>query len=273
MMKFRLVGGTDVDPALADSAPPAGPAVSFTAPYSGLPMVPPRGDGDDMIYRDIERHRAAVDAYNQAVETHCAAEGKVSVREYEALQATSSAAFQDMMLFGRMLAITTAKTRRGLIHQVSYLALQFNDFNEECENGCHNMPEDINGRPWPEVFLKRLAKQLRRMGPELDPAKRRTRAKTEAVAQMGGDEWRKAVDLFISFEEKGMAPHAVKCLRALLTTQSGKAAVTVHRAARRAKGQPVASTGELRTKIDRLDEGDQRYMDGYIQGLIDGQSV
>jgi len=224
-----------------------------------------------MIYRCIERHRAAVDAYNQAVETHCAAEGKVSVREYEALQATSSAAFQDMMLFGRVLAIQTAKTRRGLIHQANYLAAQFNDL-EGCENGCIYMPERINGRPWPEVFLRRLARQLRRMGPELEPAKRSTRAKAgpaEAIPQMGGAEWRKAVGLFISLEAKGIAPEAVKCLQALLTTQPSTSAVI----ARRTKGQPVASTAELRAKIDRLDIIEQRYMDGYIQGLIDGRAV
>jgi len=79
----------------SDSAPDSAPDV---APYSGLPVVPPQ-PGDDRVFHEIERHRAAA-AYNQAVETHCAAEGKVSEEEYEALQAASSAAYQGMMLFG-----------------------------------------------------------------------------------------------------------------------------------------------------------------------------
>jgi hypothetical protein len=196
-----------------------------------------------------------------------------AAQEYKRLQAASSAAYQDMMLFGKCLAIVIARTRRGLIHQANYLAAQFNDL-EGCENGCMYMPERINGRPWPEVFLRRLACRLRRMGPELEPAKRSTRAKAgpaEAIPQMGGDEWRKAVGLFCNLEKKGMVQEAVKCLQTLLMMKPSITVAIVKN--RPPNGQPVVSQEALSAKIDMLDEGNRRYIHGYMQGLIDGRAI
>jgi hypothetical protein len=257
--------------AAADASPPAD-VVSLhggnqpepapdVAPYSGLPIMRPK-PGEDLVFHEIERHRAAVVAYNQAIEAENADE------ENEALQAATSAAYDDVMRFGRFVAITTAKTRRGLICQTSYLASQFNALGD-FENGCTYMPEEINGKPWPLVFLTSLARQLRRMGPELEPAKRSTRAKAETIPQMGRDEWRKAVGLFIGLETKGMASQAVKCLQMLLTMPTSGAAM----AARRGKGVPAVSSAELRAEFDRLDPGDRRYMEGYLQGMVDGRST
>jgi hypothetical protein len=164
------------------------------------------------------------------------------------------------------LAIVTATTRRGLIHQAIYLASQFNDL-EGCENGCMYMPERINGKPWPEVFMKGLARQLRRMGPELEPAK----TSAEAIPQMGGEEWRKAVGLFCNLEKKGMVREAVKCLQALLTLKPSSAVAIVKN--RPPKGHPVVSHEALSAKIDRLDDRNRLYIDGYMQGLIDGRAT
>lgn len=251
------------------------------APDSELPMVDfSTATANDSVLRDIERHRAAVTAYSLAVEAEYAAEGKVSEREYEALQAVTKQAFDDMMLFARMIVLVTARTRRGLIQQTRYLVSQFNAPGS-FENGCTYMPDDVNGKPWPLVFLTRLAKQLRRMGPELEPERKKPKrggllaaskaASAEAVPQMGGDEWRKAVDLFCNLEKRGMVRETVKCLQALLAMKPSAGAARV-------KGRPVSdlavlSERDFSAKLKRLSETDRCYMDGYTQGLIDSRSL
>ncbi len=254
------------------AAPPAEPDTApDIAPYSGLPMVTPQ-PGEDRVFHEIERHRAAVAAYNQAVETHYAAEDKVSEEEYEGLEAASSAACEKMMLFGKCVAIVTATTRRGLIHQANYLAAQFNGL-EGCENGCMYMPERINGKPWPEVFMKGLAKQLRRMGPELEPERKPKRGGLLAASKAASaedDPIVKAVQLLMGLKKKGMVWEAVKCLQALLTLKPSSSVAIVKN--RPPNGHPVVSVAALKAEIDALDGDDRRYMEGYMQGMIDGRA-
>jgi hypothetical protein len=86
-------------------------------------------------------------AYDKAVEAMSAAEGKVSNEEYEALEAATSTAYDDVMLGERALVIVGPKSRQGLIRVAQYLAMQFTDL-VGCHNGCPYMPDDINGKPW-----------------------------------------------------------------------------------------------------------------------------
>jgi hypothetical protein len=99
------------------------------------------------------------------------AEGKVSDDEYFYLQHNTKNAFSNMMLFSRCVILTRPTTRRGLIHQVRYLASQFNDL-AGCKQGCMYLRDDIGEKPWPMAFLQSLAAGLRKMGGELDPATR-----------------------------------------------------------------------------------------------------
>lgn len=132
-----------------------------------------RGDrSDDPIFFEIERHQRAVKAYKKAVDTQSAAEGKVSAEEFAYLQHSTNAAFNEMMLFARCLVIMNAKSRAGLIALAKYLEQQFND-RDGCQNGCMHMPDDINGKLWPHVFVSSLARNLRRMGAEFPEKARR----------------------------------------------------------------------------------------------------
>jgi hypothetical protein len=178
------------------------------------------------------------------------------------------------MLFSRCLAIVTATTRRGLIAQAKYLALQFNDF-EGSGVACKHMPDLINGMPWPSVFLKRLAKQLRRMGPELTPAKPLRIDEVTPQGETSGslDRYREIGSALGGLEAKGMVPQAVRCLQALLTMKPSSGLAIVKSQRRTGAIVSTPSTAELRAKIDRLDEGDRRYMDGYMLGLIDGRGL
>jgi hypothetical protein len=135
-----------------------------------LPIVKP--PYDDYALLHIARHREAVLAYDRAVDAQVAAEGMVSPEEYDYLQAVRQEAFSDMMLMARCLVIARPQTRRGAIHLTRYLASQFNDV-DGCDNGCMYMPDDINGEPWPKVFLRSLADGLRRMGAEFPKIKRK----------------------------------------------------------------------------------------------------
>ncbi len=59
-------------------------------------------------------------------------------------------------------------TRRGLIHQVRYLASQFNAI-KTVEGHCCYLPDEISEKPWQLAFLRSLAAGLRKMAGELDP--------------------------------------------------------------------------------------------------------
>jgi hypothetical protein len=98
------------------------------------------------------------------------AEGKVSDDEYFYLQHNTKDAFSNMMLFSRCVILARPTTRRGLIHQVRYLASQFNDL-VGCKQGRMYLPDDIGEKPWPMAFLQSLAAGVRKMGGGLDAPK------------------------------------------------------------------------------------------------------
>jgi hypothetical protein len=133
----------------------------------GLPLIDPAGE-EDLIFRHIAEHRAAVVHYDRCVDVEQEAEGKVSEDEFSYLQHNTSNAWNEMMHFARCVILARPSTRRGLIHQVRYLVSQFNDL-VGCEQGCMYLPDDIGERPWPMAFLQSLAAGLRKMAGELDP--------------------------------------------------------------------------------------------------------
>jgi hypothetical protein len=182
---LRIVGGTDCKPTEAP-ATPATPTRSRVcaearATYAQSGYVPfrewvcieaPKGN-DDRIFHEIERHLNACITYNNAVEAESAAEDKVSAKQWEAVQAASRVAYDDLMLFARALVIVRPTSRQGLIRVAQYLAGQFN----ERGGGCTYMPNEINGKPWPQVFLGTLALSLRKMGAEFPKEGRTPRSK------------------------------------------------------------------------------------------------
>jgi hypothetical protein len=105
---------------------------------------------DDPIFFEIERHRAALAAYNLAVD-----------REDE----NSGQLCSDMFLMSRCLVLTRPETRRGLIALAKYLEEQF-DMEADCA-GCMSMEDKIGGKLWPQVFMRTLQHALRHMGGEL----------------------------------------------------------------------------------------------------------
>ena len=121
-------------------------------------------------------------AYTASVEAHCAAEGKVSAEEYAYLQAYSSRAFDNMMLMARVLVICGAGSRAGWIALARYLEQQFNEL-EACKNGGMYMPDEVNGKPWPQVLMRTLALALRKMGAEFpEPKRKRTARRSKPSA-------------------------------------------------------------------------------------------
>jgi hypothetical protein len=182
---LRIVGGTDCKPAETKATAPTdsprrprGRQAAYSPCRDWISLKPPQGN-DDPIFHEIERHLNASMAYNRAVEAETAAEGKVSESEYERLQDVTKTAFDDMMLFARALVLVGPKSRQGLMRVARYLALQFND-PVGCQNGCQYMPDEINGHPWPKVFLGALARNLRKMGAEFPekPSRKSAAART-----------------------------------------------------------------------------------------------
>jgi hypothetical protein len=154
----------------------------------GLPVSP----YDDYALLNIARHREAVLAYDRAIDAEM--DENASPEAYDGLTAATAKAYAHLMLMARCLVIVSPQTRRGAIHLAKYLASQFNDL-VDCKNGCVYLPDEINGRPWPEVFLKSLARGLRSMGAEFPKMKRkrgrpsgaderRSLALQEAIAQI-----------------------------------------------------------------------------------------
>lgn len=95
------------------------------------------------------------------------AEGKVPEAEHFHLQNNSRNAFELMMLHARGLILCRPTTRRGLIHQVRYLAAQFTD-PEGCASGGWALPDTIgeDEAPWQLAFLRSLGAGLRKMAGE-----------------------------------------------------------------------------------------------------------
>jgi hypothetical protein len=119
--------------------------------------APSRTDYDDPIFFEIERHRAAVRAYTNAVNT----------------DSETSKFGEHMFLFSRCLVLTRPRTRRGLIALAKYLEEQF-DMEADCY-GCMSIEDKIGDKPWPQVFMRTLVLSLRAMASEL-PEKRAAKA-------------------------------------------------------------------------------------------------
>ena len=172
---LRLVGGIDFTP--SDAAPrPTQRERKRRGPYKqqrqreyqdGLPVMDPAGE-EDMIFRRIAEHRAAVTHYDRCVTVEQEAEGNVSADEFSHLQRNTRIASDEMMLFARCVILDRPTTRRGLIHQARYLVSQFNDL-EGCKGCCRYLPDEIGERPWQMAFLQNLAAGLRKMAGEFDP--------------------------------------------------------------------------------------------------------
>ena len=175
---LTIVAGTDW-PTVGHSN--AARRVDVAAKMQDIRKERKRGDrSDDPIFFEIERHQRAVEAHNKAIDAENAAEGKVSAEEFAYLQHCTKAAFDQMMLFARCLVIVNAKSRAGLIALAKYLEQQFND-RDGCQNGCAYMPDDINGQLWPHVFVRSLARNLRRMGAEFPEKARRPGSKRQLI--------------------------------------------------------------------------------------------
>ncbi len=83
-----------------------------------------------------------------------AAEGKVPENVLNGFKKYTSDASDELTIAAKLLVFVNPTTRAGLIEQARYLEKQFE------EDDCWTMPEDINGKPWPQVFLKELALSL-----------------------------------------------------------------------------------------------------------------
>jgi hypothetical protein len=128
-----------------------------------LPIIDPAGEADP-IFSKIAKHREAAAHFDRCVVIVNDAEGKVSEAEYSHLQSNAG---ELMMLHARGLILCRPTTRRGLIHQVRYLAAQFTD-PEGCASGGWALPDTIGDqKPWPLAFLQSLAAGLRKMSGEL----------------------------------------------------------------------------------------------------------
>ena len=107
----------------------------------GLPIIDPAGEEDE-IFRFIAQHREAAAQYDRCVTVEQAAEGKVTDSEFFYLKNNTSNAFEQMMLFARCVILQRPTTRRGLIHQVRYLASQFTD-PDGCASGGWSLPDKV----------------------------------------------------------------------------------------------------------------------------------
>jgi hypothetical protein len=175
MTILRLVGGSDVKPMAAPATLPPEPERRRMKFQDGLPVIDPAGE-EDVIFRHIADHRAAIAHYDRCVDVNSDAEGKVSADEYSYVQRNTSIAFDQMMRFARCVILHRPTTRRGLIHQARYLASQFSKDVGWDEGACDliYLPEGIDDRPWVAAFLRGLAAGLRKMAGELDPSDERS---------------------------------------------------------------------------------------------------
>jgi hypothetical protein len=105
---FKIVAGTDVavqPPEPNTREEPAQRKRKARAPYKerrpieyldGLPVIDPAGE--EVIFRHIAEHRAAIAHYDRCVDVEQEAEGKVSDDEHLHLKRNTKNAFDEMML-------------------------------------------------------------------------------------------------------------------------------------------------------------------------------
>lgn len=159
MTILKLVGGLDVDPALLDAPPATGNGKTRGMRFyrDGLPVVDPEGKADP-VFRHIAEHRAAIKHYD-----HCVATEPDNSDE-------AHLAYKQMERCAKALIVCRPTTRRGLIHQAQYLAVQFSP-HVGWDEGAHDLiylPNEIGNRPWVAAFLRGLSASLRKMGAEFD---------------------------------------------------------------------------------------------------------
>jgi hypothetical protein len=128
-----------------------------------------RFKSDDPIFFEIERHRHAVETYKKLVHEESEAEGSATDEELAELRHYTEQAFDNLNLFTRCLVTVNAKSRAGLIALVKYLE-QLSI--EPVGWGFPYMPERLNDEPWIRVFMRSMARSLRKMGKDFPPAKR-----------------------------------------------------------------------------------------------------
>jgi hypothetical protein len=164
---LRLVAGTEIVAPLpsTEEEPPAKSKLRKMS-KEREPVIDPAGEADKIFLR-IAKHREAAAHFDRCVDIESEAEGKVSEAEHSHLQNNTSNAGEQMMLHARGLILCRPTTRRGLIHQVRYLAAQFTD-PDGCASGGWALPDTIgeDETPWQLVFLRSLAAGLRKMAGE-----------------------------------------------------------------------------------------------------------
>jgi hypothetical protein len=83
------------------------------------------------------------------------------------------------------------------------------------------------------------------------------------------DLWAEAGVLLSKLNVKKRLPEAVKCLQLLLAKNVSVTALLVRQ--RRASESDAMSSKELYAAVKQLEENDQQYIVGYMQGLIDAR--
>jgi hypothetical protein len=85
------------------------------------------------------------------------------------------------------------------------------------------------------------------------------------------DLWCEAGVVLSKLNVKGRLPEAVKCLQLFLAKNVSATALVVRQ--RGASKSDAMSGKELKAAVERLEENDQQYIVGYMQGLIDGRVI
>ena len=85
------------------------------------------------------------------------------------------------------------------------------------------------------------------------------------------DLWVEAGVVLSKLNVKGRLPEAVKCLQLFLARNVSASALVVRQ--RRTSKSDAMSDKEFCSKVERLEENDQQYIGGYMQGLIDGRAL
>ena len=83
------------------------------------------------------------------------------------------------------------------------------------------------------------------------------------------DLWAEAGVILSKLNVKGRLPEAVKCLQLFLAKNVSATALVVRQRGPSKSNAP--SEEEFRAKIEQLDEYNQQYIAGYMQGLLDGR--
>ena len=89
------------------------------------------------------------------------------------------------------------------------------------------------------------------------------------IGEANPDLWAEATLALSRLNVKKRMPEAVKCLHLLLAKNISTSALLVRQ--RGASKSNRMSSKELKEAVERLEENDQQYITGYIQGLIDGR--